>query len=112
MKATSAICFGQPARKSFPFRPLLARFSLGLALFNLIPFAPLDGSRLWQIILPTRWYYVLARYEIFGVFIIIALVLADVYLQTGILSRIIYPPPQFLWKPVVGFGAPMECILR
>jgi Zn-dependent protease len=90
----------------------LVAISLGLALFNLIPFAPLDGSRLWQIVLPTRWYYVVARYEIIGIFVIIGLVLADVYLQTGILSRIIYPPLQFLWQPLVGFGAPMECIIR
>jgi Zn-dependent protease len=90
----------------------LVALSLGLAVFNLIPFAPLDGSRLWQIILPTRWYYVVARYEIIGVAVIIGLVLADLYLQTGVLSRIIYPPLQFLWKPIVGFGQPLECIVQ
>ncbi len=90
----------------------LVTLSLGLALFNLIPVSPLDGSRLWQIVLPDRWYYVYVRYEIIGVFLIVGLVLADIYLQTGILSRIILPPLEFLWRPVAGFGAPFECILR
>jgi Zn-dependent protease len=90
----------------------LVSLSLGLAVFNLIPFAPLDGSRLWQIILPTRWYYVFTRYEILGVFVVVGIVLADLYLQTGILNRILLPPLNFLWKPVVGFGQPLECLIR
>lgn len=87
----------------------MVTLSLGLAIFNLIPISPLDGSRLWQIILPRRWYYVFARYEIIGVFVVIGLVLADLYLRFGILDRVICPPLNFLWLPVVGFGHPIVC---
>lgn len=84
--------------------------NLGLAIFNLIPLSPLDGSRIWQILLPDRWYWVLARYEIYGAFIVIALVVADIFFGLGILSRILSPALLALWRPLVGFGSPFSCI--
>ena len=87
----------------------MVSLSLALGLFNLIPISPLDGSRIWQIILPSRWYWMVARYEILGVFVVIGLVLTDFYLHLGILNRIICPPIQFLWQPIVGFGQPSGC---
>lgn len=88
---------------------MMVSLSLALALFNLIPISPLDGSRLWQILLPTRWYYVFARYEIIGMFVVIGLVLANLYLRIGILNQVICPPVEFLWQPIVGFGHPVGC---
>lgn len=88
---------------------IMVSLSLALALFNLIPISPLDGSRLWQIALPSRWYYVYARYEILGMFVVIGLVLADLYLHVGILELVICPPINFLWQPFVGFGHPVGC---
>jgi Zn-dependent protease len=88
---------------------MMVTLSIGLAIFNLIPISPLDGSRLWQIALPTRWYYFYARYEILGMFVVIGLVLADLYLRIGILNQVICPPLQFLWNPIVGFGHPAVC---
>lgn len=84
--------------------------SLALAIFNLIPISPLDGSRIWQILLPEKWYWPYARYEILGVFVVMGLVLADLYLGTGILDRILTPPLNFFWNRMVGFGAPFDCI--
>lgn len=37
--------------------------NLGLAIFNLIPIPPLDGSRLLNVILPQRIYFKVMRYE-------------------------------------------------
>ncbi len=37
--------------------------NLGLAIFNLIPIPPLDGSRLLSVILPAKQYFSLMRYE-------------------------------------------------
>ena len=37
--------------------------NLGLAVFNLSPVPPLDGSRLLNVILPTRLYFKVMRYE-------------------------------------------------
>ena len=39
--------------------------NLMLALFNLIPIPPLDGSRIAFMFLPTKWYIALAKYERF-----------------------------------------------
>jgi Zn-dependent protease len=84
--------------------------NLGLMLFNLIPLAPLDGSRLWQIFLPDKIYWQYARYEIFAAFLVIGLVLADLYLNIGILSRLLTPSLCGLWRLLVGFGTPEMCL--
>ena len=52
----------------------------GLAVFNLIPISPLDGSKILAIVLPDKAHQWLMRYERYG-FIILA-----VLLFTGILS--------------------------
>ena len=84
--------------------------NLGLMLFNLIPLAPLDGSRLWQILLPDRIYWQYARYEMFAAFLVVGLVLADLSLNLGILSRLLTSPLCGLWRILVGFGTPEMCL--
>jgi Zn-dependent protease len=82
--------------------------SLALAVFNLIPISPLDGSRLWQIMLPTQWYYRFARVEIYGLFLVIGLVLADQFLNLRILARSIFPLISALWIFFVGMAPPFQ----
>jgi Zn-dependent protease len=77
-----------------------------LAIFNLIPFAPLDGSRLWQIILPSKWYYQFMRFELIGLFVIIGLILSDRFIGTNILGNIIGPPIAWVWRLLVGMAPP------
>ena len=36
---------------------------ISLAVFNLIPIPPLDGSRIFSAVLPEKWIYTIARYE-------------------------------------------------
>ena len=39
------------------------QINLGIALFNLIPVPPLDGSRILNVLLPERIYFGIMKYE-------------------------------------------------
>ncbi len=80
--------------------------SLALAVFNLIPLNPLDGSRLWEIILPTRLYMRVAQFEMIGLGLVLALILSDRFLGTNILGQILIPPVGFLWRLLIGTTPP------
>lgn len=71
--------------------------NLALAIFNLIPLTPLDGSRLLSVLLPSRWFAVLARYERYGLILVLLLIALERFAQMGILTRILFPPIEFLW---------------
>ena len=47
----------------FQFLFLGVRLNVTLAVFNLIPIPPLDGSRIFLVMLPTDTYFRLMRYE-------------------------------------------------
>lgn len=49
--------------------------SAGLAVFNLLPVPPLDGSKVVFAFLPKEWYWKLMRYERYGMFLLMALLL-------------------------------------
>ena len=55
------------------FLQMLAALSIGLGVFNLIPFPPLDGSKVLGAFLPDKAYYKLMRYEFAGMFVLMAL---------------------------------------
>ncbi|MEW6216144.1 MAG: site-2 protease family protein [Candidatus Bipolaricaulota bacterium] len=57
------------------FVALIVLLSLLLALFNLLPVPPLDGSKILAYFLPVRWRIALLRWEQFGFVIIFALLL-------------------------------------
>ncbi len=59
----------------FVFLQQFSILNVSLAVFNLIPIPPLDGSRIAYIFLPTKVYFGLMRYEryiMIGLFVLIA----------------------------------------
>ena len=71
--------------------------SAGLAVFNVLPFPPLDGSKVLFAVLPEQLYWKLMRYERYGMFVLMALLL------TGALDI----PLNFLRDGLTGFLAPI-----
>lgn len=74
-----------PAALEFLFTT--AYMSTGLALFNLIPLSPLDGSKVLFAFLPDRAYMTLMRYEKYGMVVLFLLVFLGV--GDGVLSSAI-----------------------
>ncbi len=56
----------------------IAQINISLAVFNLIPIPPLDGSRLLSALLPNKYYYSLMRYERYIYFGLIFLIIFGV----------------------------------
>ena len=78
----------------------LVALNIGFAVFNLIPFPPLDGSKILGAILPNSTYMDLLRYERFGFPVLFILSL------TGVLGRVlgvIIDPVYGLWNGLVDF---------
>jgi len=71
---------------------LMAYMSIGLAVFNLLPLPPLDGSKIFFSLLGDRGYYKLMKYERYGgiaVFILAA---------TGLLGKPISVAVSFVFE--------------
>lgn len=54
--------------------------SISLAVFNLVPIPPLDGSKIIEAVLPERIYYQIMRYERYGMIVLF------IALWSGVLS--------------------------
>ena len=69
--------------------------SVGLAVFNLLPIPPLDGSKILFSVLPANWYGKLMRYERYGMILLVALLYLRIldtplrFLRGGILNGIL-----------------------
>ena len=76
------------------FLSVAAQINISLAVFNLLPIPPLDGSRILNAVLPDRLYYKLMQYERYIVLVIFALIFLDVLdgpiaLLSGIIESLI-----------------------
>jgi Zn-dependent protease len=67
-----------------------------LAVFNLIPVPPLDGSRVAVAVLPPQWGEYILRAEQYGILIVLALVFL------GVVNLLMMPPATFLFRLIMG----------
>jgi len=57
----------------FQFVQFFLFMNIGLAVFNLIPIYPLDGSWILKALLPPRWAYQVSRYDRYGFIVLFML---------------------------------------
>lgn len=66
------------------FVDIFAGINIGLAVFNLLPIPPLDGSRIFSVLLPDKWVFALERYSRYitmGIFVLLFTGVLDVPLD-------------------------------
>ena len=78
------------------------QLNLVLAIFNLLPIAPLDGFKIVLGLLPRNAALSFAKTERYGMMILVLIIMGDVFLDLGILGRVISPVISFLMRLVIG----------
>lgn len=63
------------------FFSFAAVINIGLGVFNLLPIPPLDGSRILTLLIPSKYYYKIMRYERYIMYAVLFLIF------TGVLTR-------------------------
>ena len=78
------------------------RINLALAIFNILPIAPLDGSKILAGLMPPRYEQMLFFLERYGPFILIGLIIFGRVTGVSILGGIIWPFVKFFSKLFAG----------
>lgn len=66
-----------------------------LAIFNLIPIPPFDGSRIAHVFLPAKWYFAIMRYE--HIIMIVLLVILWIFPTPWLTAATEWLSSGFLW---------------
>ena len=78
----------------YTFLYFAAYINIGLAVFNLLPIPPLDGSRILQLLIPDKYYFKFAQYERYIVIVVFVLIIVGVldkplaFLRDGLFSAL------------------------
>jgi len=74
------------------------QINLALAVFNILPIAPLDGSKILAGLLPNRYANMMSFLERYGPFILIALIIFGRATGVSIIGAVIWPFVDFFSK--------------
>ncbi|MBI4201125.1 MAG: site-2 protease family protein [Chloroflexi bacterium] len=83
---------------------LVVFFNIVLAVFNLLPLFPLDGSKVALGLLPARLARGFARLEAYGPAPLLVLILLDSFTGVGVLRKVIGPVINYLGHLMMGEG--------
>ena len=72
--------------------------SIALAVFNMLPLPPLDGSKVLFSLLPENAYDKLMRYERFGMIFLLVIVASQMIFGINIIGRIILYPTEVIFS--------------
>lgn len=72
-----------------------AQINVGLAVFNLLPIPPLDGSRIINLIIPSKYYFKIMQYERYIILAVFALMFfgildGPINFVSGVVMKAIY----------------------
>ena len=67
------------------------QINLALAIFNVLPIAPLDGSKILSGLLPIRYKNLIHFLERFGPFVLIGLIVFGQFTEVSILGGLTWP---------------------
>ena len=76
---------------------LPCRVNIFLALFNLIPVPPLDGSRILGAFLSDNAYLKYSKLERYGMYIILGALVLGQFMNISIIGLVIDKPFQIVW---------------
>jgi len=77
--------------------------SIALAIFNMLPIPPLDGSKVLFSLLPEKAYMKLMRYERFGMYALLAIIISQYFIGISIIYLIIGRPIEV----IIGWLSPL-----
>lgn len=70
---------------------MIAQISIGLGVFNMIPLPPLDGSRIFLLFLPERYYFKIMQYEQYiSIALMVLIVSGALDVPLGIVGGLVY----------------------
>ena len=70
----------------------MALLNVALAIFNMLPIPPLDGSKILFSLLPENLYYKLMRYERYGMILLLAIMLLGTFTGINLIGNIVSSP--------------------
>lgn len=70
---------------------LISSISIGLGVFNMIPLPPLDGSRIFLVFLPEKYYFKIMQYERYiAIGLMVLIVTGALDYPLGLLTSLVY----------------------